>query len=50
MKTNLYNQYYKLGLEHFINKKLLGLHKPNVYTNVFYFGLILAIVMLAQIL
>ncbi len=47
MKTSLYNNYYKLGLEHFINKRLLGLHKPTLYTNVFYLSLIVIIISIA---
>lgn len=49
MKKSLYNTYYKFGLEYFVNKRLLGLHKPNKYTNIFYFGLIVAIITLAQV-
>lgn len=49
MKKTLYNKYYKLGLEHFINKQLLGLHKPNKFTNMFYFTIILLVIVLANI-
>lgn len=49
MKSSLYNRYYKLGLEHFINKKLFGLHKPTVATNVTYFVLMLVVVIVAQL-
>ncbi|MBO6522320.1 MAG: hypothetical protein JJ971_00715 [Balneolaceae bacterium] len=49
MKKSLYNTYYKFGLEYFINKKLLGLHKPNATTNIFYLGLILVIITIAQV-
>lgn len=50
MKSGLYNHYYKLGLEHFINKRLFGLHKTDIRTEVFYLGLILVIIILALIL
>ncbi len=49
MKTGLYNRYYKLGLEHFINRKLLGLHKTDILTEVFYLSVILLVIVLAQI-
>ena len=49
MKTSLYNRYYKLGLEHFINKNILHLHKPNISTNVFYLAVILTVIAFAQI-
>jgi hypothetical protein len=49
MKKTLYNSYYKLGLEYFINKRFLGLHKPNAFTNLFYFALILIVLLLANI-
>ncbi|MEQ9309675.1 MAG: hypothetical protein RLN90_09485 [Balneolaceae bacterium] len=49
MKYSLYNRYYKLGLEHFINKNLFGLHKPSLATNVTYLVLMLVIVVAAQL-
>tara|TARA_Y100001935_G_scaffold217449_1_gene189688 strand:- start:136115 stop:136270 length:156 start_codon:yes stop_codon:yes gene_type:complete len=40
MKTGLYDKYYKLGFEHFINKKIMGLHKTRKGTEILYFLLI----------
>lgn len=48
MKPTLYNKYYKLGLEHFINKSIFGLHKPHTATNVTYFTLMLLVIVIAQ--
>jgi hypothetical protein len=42
----MYQKYYKLGLDHFIYKKLLGLEKPKVATYTVYLalmGIIIAI-------
>lgn len=49
MKTSLYNKYYKLGFEHFINKEVFGLHKPNLATNLVYFVMMVSIIVLAQL-
>ena len=35
----MYQKYYKLGLDHFINKKLLGLEKPKGATYTVYLAL-----------
>ncbi len=50
MKSSLYNKYYKLGLEHFINKQVLGLHKPSGSTNAVYFTLILMVIVIGQLI
>ena len=50
MKKTIYNQYYKLGFEHYINKYVLGLSKPDIKTDVFYFGLMAAIVLVANLI
>ena len=47
MKAGLYHKYYKLGLEHYINKHYLKLHKPNVIIDIFYIGLIATIIAIA---
>ncbi len=44
MKSGTYNRYYKLGLEHFVNKHLMKLQKPNVTTDMFYISLMTAII------
>jgi len=46
----MYSHYYKYGFEHFINKNLLGLKKPDTKKQVFYlimiFGVILTGIMI----
>ena len=49
MKKTLYNRYYKLGLEHYINKYLLGLKKPDLKTDVFYLSLIVMILVIGNL-
>ena len=50
MKTDsLYEKYYKLGLEHFVNKRMLGLHRPDKVTNALYFGLMVVVIAVAYI-
>ncbi|MGB0346127.1 MAG: hypothetical protein ACPGGA_01505 [Balneolaceae bacterium] len=49
MKTGLYNKYYKLGLEHFVNKNYFKLHRPNLKTDVFYIALMATIITVALI-
>lgn len=49
MKKNLYNKYYKLGFEYTINKKVFGLRKPKVATNIVYFALIGLVIILAEL-
>ncbi len=46
---SLYGNYYKLGFEYYINKGLLGLHKPDRSTNIIYFVLMLVVVFVANI-
>lgn len=49
MKAGIYNKYYKLGFEHYINKHYLHLHRPDVQTDIFYLAVI-GIVLVTSIL
>lgn len=49
MKSSLYNRYYKLGLEYFVNKEVFGLHKPKAATNVIYFSIMLLMIVIANL-
>lgn len=40
----MYSQYYKYGLEHFINKNLMGLKKPDAKKRVFYLTILLGVI------
>lgn len=44
MKPGTYNKYYKLGLEHFVNKHFMNLQKPSLITDVFYMTLMILII------
>ncbi len=44
MKTGIYNKYYKLGFEHYINKNYLHLQRPDVQTDIFYLAVIGAVI------
>lgn len=50
MKKTLYNHYYKLGFEYYINKHVLGLNKPNVVTGTFYLSLIAMVLVIGNLL
>lgn len=50
MKTGIYNKYYKLGLEHIINKHYLHLHRPDVQTDIFYLAVIGAVILTSILL
>lgn len=50
MNDKLFEPYYKLGFNHFINKKLMRLKKPKKEIQVFYLGLITVILSLALII
>lgn len=49
-KDELFEPYYKLGLNHFINKEMLGLKRPKDATLHFYFLLMTAILLIAILL
>ncbi len=44
MKAGIYNKYYKLGIEHYINKHYLHLSRPDVRTDIFYMAIIGAVI------
>jgi len=50
MKHGLYHKYYKLGLEHFINKHYLKLHSPDLITDIFYMSLIGLVLVISLLL
>jgi len=50
MKTKLYNRYYKLGFDYFINRQILGLKKIDGKKEAFYLTLITLIIVLANML
>ena len=37
MRAKLYEKYYKLGFDYYINKQLFGLHKPDKNIKRFYY-------------
>jgi hypothetical protein len=41
----MYKNYYKYGFEHFINKNLLGLKKPDTKKRVFYLTILLGVIL-----
>lgn len=45
-----YERYYKLGFEHYINKYILHLKKPNRKTDIFYLLLIAILLLVANLL
>lgn len=50
MKTKLYDKYYKLGFDHFMFKKVMGLHKPDKSITIFYSGVIVLTIVFGMML
>lgn len=50
MRAKLYEKYYKRGLDHFMFKNVIGLHKPNKKVKRFYYAVIIAVVVLGTVL
>lgn len=48
MKSALYNKYYKLGFDYFINREILGLKKIDAKKEAFYLALITLIIVVAN--
>ncbi len=46
---SLYNSYYKLGLEHIVNRHLLGLEKPTFKMDVLYLVLIMLMILIGSL-
>lgn len=50
MRAKLFEQYYKLGFDHYIFKNIFGLNKPDKTVKRFYYLLILVMVVLGKLL
>ncbi|MDZ7771515.1 MAG: hypothetical protein U5K31_02075 [Balneolaceae bacterium] len=50
MKDNLFDPYYKLGLNHFVFKQLMHLKRPSSQVQAFYLTLIFVILSLAMLI
>jgi len=50
MSAKLFEKYYKRGFDHFIFKHVMGLHKPDIKTGVFYFLLIIAMFIIGEVI
>lgn len=48
-KIKSYEEFYKLGFEYFINKKLIGLRRPKMRQRIFYLSLIAGIILMGTI-
>lgn len=44
-----YEEYYHLGFDYFINKKIIGLKKPEMRQRIFYLTLITGLIMMSVI-
>jgi hypothetical protein len=40
MRAKLFEEYYKLGFDHYIFKNIFGLHKPDKNVKRFYYAII----------
>lgn len=50
MRAKIYERYYKLGFDHFIYKRLLGLKKPRKEVRQFYYVLIFLLLGISMLL
>jgi len=50
MRAKIYERYYKMGFDHFIYKRLLGLKKPKKEVRQFYYVLIFLILGFSMLL
>lgn len=48
-RDKLFEPYYKLGFNHFINKNILGLKRTKTLTQRFYFTLIILILSISML-
>jgi hypothetical protein len=48
-KINSYKKYSKLGIGHFVNRRILGLKKSNKKVILFYIIVILSIILLSKL-
>lgn len=49
-KIKSYEEFYKLGFDHMIYKKIMGLKKPKIRQHIFYMSLIIGIVVINSVL
>ena len=45
----MYQKYYKLGLDHFLFKKVFGLKKPSIKIHFIYFAIITGVIALSEL-
>ncbi len=50
MRAQLFEKYYKRGINHYLFKNFFGLHKPDRYIKRFYYALIIAIVIVGNLI
>lgn len=50
MRAKLYEKYYRLGFDYYINKNLLGLHKPDKNIKRFYYVVIATALMVGLVI
>lgn len=50
MRAKLYEKYYKLGFDYYINKNIFGLHKPDKNVKRFYYAIIVTALMVGLVI
>lgn len=50
MRAKLYEQYYKLGFDHYIFKNIFGLHKPDKNIKRFYYVIIATMLIIGLVI
>ena len=50
MRAQLFEEYYKNGINHYLFKNLFGLHKPDRNIKRFYYALIIAAVIVGNLI